>query len=123
MSGFLLDTHVLLWSLDDAKQLAEHHREIIRNERSVFVSIATLWEVAIKSSLNKLAVPTDLHDVIHRAGYNMLGIELRHIAALESLPHLHRDPFDRMLIAQAQVEGFVLLSVDRHFSSYDVAVV
>lgn len=123
MSGFLLDTHVLLWSLDDAEQLAGHHRTIIQNEESVFVSVATLWEIAIKSSLNKLVVPVDLHDVVRRAGYSVLGIELRHIAALETLPHLHRDPFDRMLIAQARTEDLSILSVNRHFSSYDVRII
>lgn len=82
--------------------------------------MATLWEIAIKRSLGKLKSPENLPEKLHRAGYGILDITTRHIDALEVLPRHHGDPFDRMLIAQAQVEKLAILTVDRHFSSYDV---
>jgi PIN domain nuclease of toxin-antitoxin system len=122
MRGYLLDTHTLLWSLDNDRRLSARHRQIIESEPNVYVSVATLWEIAIKRSLNKLEVSPDINTVIHEAGYHQLGIERAHIDALLPMPLHHRDPFDRMLIAQARVENLSILTSDRHFASYDVAL-
>lgn len=122
MRGYLLDTHTLLWSLDNDRRLSARHRQIIQSEPNVYVSVATLWEIAIKRSLNKLEVSPDINTVIHEAGYHQLGIERAHIDALLPMPLHHRDPFDRMLIAQARVENLSILTSDRHFASYDVAL-
>lgn len=122
MRGYLLDTHTLLWSLDNDRRLSARHRQIIESEPNVYVSVATLWEIAIKRSLNKLEVTPDINTVIHEAGYHQLGIERAHIDALLPMPLHHRDPFDRMLIAQARVENLSILTSDRHFASYDVVL-
>ncbi len=118
--SYLLDTHILLWALDDSRRLPENHRRIINSAPLLMVSMASMWEIAIKRSLNKLDAPEDLASGVVGAGFDFLDIRLAHIEALRSLPHHHGDPFDRMLIAQARVEGFTVLTVDPQFSTYDL---
>lgn len=87
------------------------------------VSIASLWEIAIKSALGKLQAPDDLPQRVEELGFELLGITVEHAWAVRHLPHHHRDPFDRLLIAQAQVEQLPIVSVDPAFAAYDVAVI
>lgn len=116
----LLDTHVVLWAvLDDARLWPAARREIMAAE-ALFISAASVWEVAIKSGLGKLSVPTDLFDRAQAAGAMPLPITWAHAQAVRDLPPHHADPFDRLLIAQAICEGLTLVSVDRMVRGYDV---
>lgn len=121
--GFLLDTHVLIWSLSNPDRLERRHIEILDGARPTFISIVSLWEIAIKESLSKITMPDGYIAGIEASSTSILPVRHDHVELVRRLPLHHRDPFDRMLIAQAQVEGLTILSVDRHFSAYDVAVV
>jgi PIN domain nuclease of toxin-antitoxin system len=121
----LLDTHVLLWWLADDPALAKQARRLIANEPEVFASAASAasaWEIAIKRTLGKLEAPEDLPAALDAGGIARLPIEFEHAAVAGTLPHHHDDPFDRMLVAQAQCEGLTLLTSDPRISSYAVAV-
>jgi PIN domain nuclease of toxin-antitoxin system len=119
----LLDTHILLWWLSDDRKLAKNAREVIANpDNDVLVSSACLWEVAIKTSLGRIEVELDgLEDAIAHNGFRALPIGFRHALTAGSLPPVHRDPFDRMLIAQASIEELRLVSHDRVFERYGLA--
>lgn len=118
---FLLDTHILLWWLGDDQRLSVEVREIIGNpENFIFVSAATVWEMSIKKSLGKLSVPSDLLEKLKENNFEVLNITAVHGLKVEDLPHHHKDPFDRMLIAQTLVEGLTLISGDTKFKLYDV---
>lgn len=119
---YLLDTHVIIWAVDQTDKLSEQYRQLLEHEDQCVISIASLWEIAIKKSLRKLDVRDDLADFLQRTGVTLLSVELPHIETLRDLPHHHRDPFDRMLIAQAMTENLSLLTVDRHFALYDVTI-
>ena len=119
--GFLLDTHVLLWWLANDPKLSADVREIIRNPvNDSFVSAATIWEIAIKTSLGKLKQPDDLLAVLRDNRFQVLDISAEHCLKVGSLPWHHKDPFDRMLISQALVEGLTIITVDQKFKFYDV---
>ena len=118
---FLLDTHILLWWLGDDERLSVEVREVIGNsENFIFVSAATVWEMSIKKSLGKLSVPNDLLDKLKENNFDILNITAVHGLRVEDLPHHHKDPFDRMLIAQALVEELTLISGDAKLKLYDV---
>jgi PIN domain nuclease of toxin-antitoxin system len=122
--NLLLDTHALLWWLMASPRLSDRARDAIAEPRNqVHVSIATAWEIAIKRSIGRLRVTEDITADLAADAFELLSIELAHIAALERLPHHHRDPFDRMLVAQAMVEGMRLVSGDANIARYGVAVV
>lgn len=122
MTRLLLDTHVVFWWLLDAP-LDDAVRAAMSDPDNVsFVSMASAWEVAIKQSVGKLNPPEDFADAVVAEGFTMLGVELDHVRAVRSLPLHHRDPFDRMLVAQAQVEQLTLVSRDRRLAQYDVKV-
>lgn len=117
----LLDTHILLWWLADDPVLPERARDaIIDADTSVVVSAATAWEIAIKKATGRLEAPDDLLDALVDNHFDPLPISALHALAAGDLPAHHADPFDRMLIAQAQIEPAVLVSVDDRFSAYDV---
>ncbi|MEP3394131.1 MAG: type II toxin-antitoxin system VapC family toxin [Litoreibacter sp.] len=115
----LLDTHILLWALADDPSLPKLHREALA-EADIYVSAASVWEVGIKTALGKLDVPENLFDVAVQSGCRQLPISWAHAKAASSLPLHHGDPFDRMLIAQANLEGMTLASVDKMMRRYDV---
>ncbi len=117
----LLDTHVLLWALADPERIAEPVRRKLRSRRNtVFVSVASSWEMEIKRALGKLSTPDDLEEQLRTVGFGELDVRLRHVRALRSLPALHRDPFDRMLVAQALADGLVLVTADEIVARYPV---
>ncbi len=122
MTGFLLDTHVLLWwlvgeALSPAAQVVlEAPGQVVR------VSAVTAWEIAIKQSKGQLEVAEDYLDVVQEQGLQFLPVEVRHAVSVRDLPMHHRDPFDRMLVAQAQVERLTLMTRDRRLTAYDVKV-
>ena len=119
----LLDTHVLVWWARDDPRLGGDARDAIRTATHAGVSIVTAWEIAIKRSLGKLEAPADLVDVLLGAGAAPAPITLAHAATVERLPHHHRDPFDRLLVAQAIVEQAAIVTADPELRAYDIAVV
>jgi PIN domain nuclease of toxin-antitoxin system len=120
----LLDTHVLLWWRDDSPRLSGRARaEIADAANEVLVSTATLWEIVIKRARGKLIFPDDLEEVVREESFELLGIGFQHLRRVELLPELHRDPFDRMLIAQALTEGVPLVTDDRALLAYGVPTV
>lgn len=120
----LLDTHVLLWWLGDDRRLKTLERRAIADaDAIVHVSAATVWEIAIKKNLGRLDVDTEALERAMEAGAMVeLAIRWRHAKATAALPRHHEDPFDRLLVAQAQIEGLVLVSYDTVFREYDVAL-
>lgn len=122
MARLLLDTHVLLWWLADDGRLGERARQAIAaTSNEALVSAASGWEIAIKRGLGKLQAPDNLADHIEAQGFRPLPIAFRHAERVGTLPRLHDDPFDRMLIAQAQIEGLVLVTGDARISRYDIS--
>jgi PIN domain nuclease of toxin-antitoxin system len=117
----LLDTHVLLWWLADDRRLGADHRAMIADSTNiVLVSAMTVAEIAIKSSLGKLDAPDDLLPTLEAGGFDGLAFESHHADLLRALPWHHRDPFDRMLIAQAIAERLTVLTADPHFAAYGI---
>lgn len=124
MRRFLLDTQVVLWWLSDHPRLGEGARRMIANPGNfVAVSAASVWEMAVKSSIGKLSVPDDVGQALTDCGFTPLPITMEHAARVGELPLLHRDPFDRMLVAQAQLEGLDLISSDVRLGDYQVNLV
>lgn len=117
---FLLDTHVLLWWLADI-ELSQETKELIGNPQTkVMISSATTWEIAIKKNIGKLEAPEDLENQININNFIALPIQINHSIHAGQLASYHNDPFDRMLIAQANIEGLTLITRDSRFDSYDV---
>ncbi len=123
MERVLVDTHALLWWLYDDPALPTDIALLIDDRGTdAVVSIASVWEVAIKRGLGKLEAPDDLPGVLEGEDFTLLPITSAHAWAVRELPHHHRDPFDRMLVAQAILEGIPLVSGDPRFAAYDVEV-
>jgi PIN domain nuclease of toxin-antitoxin system len=119
----LLDTHVLLWWLADDRKLSPARRAIIAEpDNELFVSAITVAEVAIKSSLGKLEV-SGFYESLHKAGFRELPFTAAHAEALRELPWHHRDPFDRMLVAQAMTERLDLITAEERLQAYPVVCV
>ena len=116
----LLDTNALLWLLAGDDRLGPASRAAVTTTPELVVSVASLWEVAIKVSLGKLAPVPELGRAVGELGFVRLDIADSHLAVLERLPFHHRDPFDRLLLSQATAERLTLLSADQAFAAYDV---
>jgi PIN domain nuclease of toxin-antitoxin system len=117
----LLDTHALLWWDGGDSRLPEAlHRAIASPRNQVFVSAVTVWEIAIKRASGKLTFTQSVGKVIEDQGFLPLPITVEHAECAGALPPLHRDPFDRLLVAQAQLEGLVLVTVDDQILRYQV---
>lgn len=122
--NLLLDTHVLLWWLDDNPALSSKAKAAIADGTNlVFVSAAVIWEIRIKQSLGKLEIPSNFRQVLNRQPFDKLDITVEHAHAVGDLPPYHRDPFDRMLVAQAKVEGLTLVTRDEHLRKYKVPLI
>lgn len=123
----LLDTHILLWALTDDRRLGPAARGLFADsDNAVYISAVTVWEIAIKHALRRGAMPFSgaaAIDYCIQAGYLFLDMRPEHAAALESLPALHADPFDRMLVAQALTEPMRLLTHDQAVAAYDRTIV
>lgn len=124
----LLDTHAFLWWVEGAPALGRRARAAVSNpDNEVFLSVASCWELAIKLSLGKLRLTQSLErfipEQLTRNGFALLGIEFRHVARVADLPFHHRDPFDRVLVAQALVDELAIVSADGVFRKYGVTVV
>jgi len=120
--GILVDSHVFLWSLYEAKRLSSGQRQLLDGDHPRYLSVATIWEVEIKKNIGKLPIPENIWEQASKAGYTFLAINVQHARLAGSLPLHHRDPFDRMLIAQAKVEGLTVLTTDPAFRAYEVAL-
>ena len=122
---FLLDTHVIIWHFDDSPKLPKEITEIMKNSESKFyISSISLWEIAIKMNLNKLDLSItfdELLSAVKKSDINILQIEDQYLQGLSVLPFIHRDPFDRMLIATAKSERLTILTADENIQKYDVA--
>jgi PIN domain nuclease of toxin-antitoxin system len=118
----LLDTHALLWALIAPGRLSPTAADAIQDgANEVFVSVVSVWEIEIKRAKGKLPIPVPLRDALAAQRLKTLPVTLRDVLAVESLPRRHRDPFDRMLIAQAQLEGMTLVTSDREVRHCPVA--
>jgi PIN domain nuclease of toxin-antitoxin system len=120
--SLLLDTHVVLWWLTDDPTLSDDVKSRLDHDPDVYVSSATVSEVTIKQSAGKLTEPADLPERIRDSGFRELAISSKHAIVAGRLPPIHRDPFDRMLVGQAQCEGFTLVTRDLHIHKYEVAI-
>jgi len=119
----LIDTHVYLWWLQDSAKLSEKARGQIQDATEVYVSSASIWEATIKASIGKLSVDVDqLVTEISRSGFQELPITAAHAAMVARLPDIHKDPFDRILIAQAMNEPLRFLTADGILKSYSELV-
>jgi PIN domain nuclease of toxin-antitoxin system len=118
----LLDTPVVLWWLTDDATLSEEIKTLLDREPDVYISPATVWEVAIKQAIGKLEKPADLPERILHAGFPVLPITGEHAIVAGRLPLIHRDPFDRMLVAQARCEELTLVTRDAEIRKYEVPV-
>jgi PIN domain nuclease of toxin-antitoxin system len=123
LTRILLDTHCLLWWLADNSTLGEQSRRLIADVRNeIFVSAVSIWEISIKRALGKLRAPARIDTIVLEEGFRELAVSLFHAEQAGNLPNLHRDPFDRMLIAQAQAEGLLIVSADPVLATYGVRV-
>ena len=123
----LIDTHIFIWFSQNSSQLSRSAHDLLKNPaHEIFLSMASIWEIQIKLDIQKLALPLPLVDLIalQRQTNNLqiLPIEPRHIYGLSDLPMHHRDPFDRLLIAQSNAEAMPLLSADAIFDRYDAQI-
>ncbi len=120
----LLDTHVLIWALSTPERIKPKVQDLLTNvDNIVLVSVASLWELQIKKSLNKISLPDDFISQLQENGFELLDINYKHIAKLAELPLIHRDPFDRMLIAQTIYEDLSLITSDSEIIKYDVQII
>jgi hypothetical protein len=116
----LLDTHVLIWALLEPTKLPDKIAQLILDENNiVFISVVSIWELQIKKSLGKIILPENFIIELQQSGYEILNIGANHILMLEKLPLFHRDPFDRMLIAQSLCDKIPLLTKDTEILKYD----
>lgn len=121
---YLIDTHILIWFLEGDKQLSTEISALIENSQNeVYISQASLWEMAIKIGIGKLRLSislSELEQFLMGHQFQILPINFPHYEELQNLPFHHQDPFDRMIIAQAKVENLILITHDRRFQMYDV---
>ena len=120
---FLLDTHSLLWALFDATKLPSRVAGTLSVAENLFTSVASLWEIAIKQSLGKLEIeydPLEIALFCEKKAISILPILPRHLLLLKDLPALHKDPFDRLIVAQAKDENFVIVTKDSNIAKYQV---
>jgi PIN domain nuclease of toxin-antitoxin system len=119
----LLDTNAFIWWRDESPRLSKRAREQIENSgNAIAVSAASLWEITIKRALGKLTFLQDFEAVLAEEGFDLLPITHRHLRSLAELPFHHRDPFDRLLIAQALAEQIPIATADRRAAAYSVEI-
>lgn len=122
---YLLDTHALLWFLFNNPNLSKNARDVITSKDKVYTSIVTVWEIAIKRSIKKLDIEyssSGLKELCEKENIEILPLLEKHIDLIHEMPFFHNDPFDRMIIAQAQSENLTIITKDSKFKLYDVNV-
>ena len=125
MTKLLLDTHTFLWFMEGARQLSSLAKNRISNSTAIYLSIISFWEISIKLNIGKLDLKFKLQDYSNewkKSGGNILPLSEIHTFSYLNLPLYHRDPFDRMLIAQAKTENLTIITKDKNFSKYDVDI-
>ena len=122
--NLLLDTCVLLWWLDDPTTLLSQQAltAIKEPDNKIIVSVVSAWEIAIKKALNKLEAPEDLKEMIIDSGFELMPVDYEHAWHVKDLPPHHKDPFDRLLVAQATVENLMLVTRDSWLNAYNVPI-
>lgn len=123
---YLLDTHAFFWFITDDEKLPENVKDIIETNENIYISIVTFWEMAIKNSLGKMELPASVSNLMRaceKLCLRILPIKASHLERLQKLPFVHRDPFDRLLICQAQEERLTFLTTDGNIAKYDVKTV
>jgi len=117
---YLLDTHIIIWALENNKtKLGSEIYNIITDMSNIcYVSVISFWEMTIKTSLGKLEIPENVISDIQNAGFKWINLEPSHIMELQRLPNHHKDPFDRMLIAQSKATSMKLLTIDNEIKNY-----
>lgn len=121
MQRLLLDTHALVWWLSDVSRLSQAARAAIAEPRNdIFVSAISGWEIAVKRAKGRMTAPDHLSEMIEERGFNHLPLTFHHAEQAGNLPMHHRDPFDRLLVAQAQAEGLVLVTRDARIPRYGI---
>jgi PIN domain nuclease of toxin-antitoxin system len=119
----LLDTQIVLWQLQGSRTVRGEARAAIERASELAFSVVSFAEIGVKAAIGKLTVPADLHDQVLRSGLSIVGLAPAHGLLVGDLPLHHRDPFDRLLIAQARCEGLTIVTADRRFADYDVRVI
>jgi PIN domain nuclease of toxin-antitoxin system len=119
----LLDTHIVLWELGGSRAVSREAQEALERADDLLFSAVSFAEIGVKAAVGKLSIPSDLREHVQRSGVRTLGLDVDHGLAVAVLPMHHRDPFDRLLIAQARCEGLTIVTADRRFVEYDVPVV
>ena len=119
--NILIDTHILLWALYKSEKLSSNTIELLNDENNLkYISLVSIWEIEIKNSIGKLEYnSSDVLKDAESAGFKVLDIKKTHIFGLETLEHIHNDPFDRLLISQADVEGFKFITNDSKIVKYN----
>ncbi len=121
---YLLDTHVFIWAMENKKRLPESIKnEIINPDNTIFVSVATIWEIIIKSAKKKLKAPKDIKSDIASSNFQTISIDVEHVLEVKKLPLYHNDPFDRILIAQARTENLTLITSDEKIWKYELSLI
>lgn len=120
----LLDTHTLLWWLNDDPYISREAFDIIsEGENIVFISTASIWEIRIKEAIGKIDIPSNFKEILDEQPFEVLSILPEHAHAIKDLPLIHKDPFDRILIAQAKIGKLAIITADTVFSKYSVDVI
>lgn len=119
----LLDTHVVLWELEGSQRVSQAAQEAIEQATELLFSVVSFAEIGVKGAIGKLSVPRDLREHVVRSGVQILRLDTDHGLAVADLPMHHRDPFDRLLIAQARSEQLTIVTADRRIADYDVPLV
>ncbi len=121
---YLIDTHTFLWFIQDNPQLSVEAKSLLESDVAVLLSVASLWEIAIKVSVGRLSLSDDFEKFISQQivanDIEVLPIGLQHLSVVAALPFHHRDPFDRLMIAQAMVEQIEIISLDKEFDAYPI---
>ena len=119
-----VDSNAFLWWSEASPRLGTGARQAIGDRANeMVISIAALWEITIKTSLGKLTVPSDIETMVMTQGFSVLPIGFDHLRRVEALPQIHKDPFDRLIIAQALCAGIPIATADRRFAAYGVQIV
>ncbi len=118
-NNILLDTHVFIWAMEKNNRLSSDIQDMLTSPTtSIFISVASVWEIVIKKAKKKLKISQDIEAGIKKAKFTILPLEIAHVLAVENLPLHHQDPFDRVLLAQAKIESLSLITADKKMWRY-----
>ena len=121
---FLLDTHVLLWTIFEPGKLSSEARRLISDRQNIIcISIVSLWEISIKKNIGRLDIPEEFFQVVRNGGFEILPLTIEEVQEYQTLPLHHRDPFDRMLIVHARQQKLILITRDTEISKYEVEII